>query len=96
MQIEIASRIRAEVGEGAVWDDRAQVLWWVDIPAGLIHRTDPETGTTDSFDAGEPVGCLAVRAGGGLILAAKSGFRTFDPDTGASDPVAAPEAQAVM
>lgn len=91
--IEIACIVpsRSLLGEGAVWDDRAGVLWWVDIAAGLIHRHDPGTGKNRSWDWGEPVGCLAVREGGGLILAAKSGFHLFDPETGARQALTDPE-----
>ena len=83
--------MRSRIGEGAVWDDRAQVLWWVDIPAGLIHRHDPATGANHSIDFGEPVGCLAVREAGGLVLAAKSGFHFFDPETGHRQAIGDPE-----
>ncbi|MCG6903291.1 MAG: SMP-30/gluconolactonase/LRE family protein [Rhodobacter sp.] len=86
------ARTRSKVGEGAFWDDRDQVLWWVDIPAGLIHRHDPATGENSSIDYGEPVGCLAVRESGGLVLATKSGFWLFDPATGQRKPLSDPEA----
>ena len=88
--IDCVAPTRSQLGEGPVWDATDARLWWVDITAGLIHRFDPESGRNESFDFGEPVGCVARRSSGGLILAAKSGFYTFDPDTGAraflSDP----------
>lgn len=91
MEIEVMVPSRSRIGEGAVWDDREEVLWWVDIPAGLIHRTDPARRTHDSFVFGEPVGCLAVREKGGLVVAARSGFWFFDPATGAKRPIHDPE-----
>lgn len=69
------------VGEGAIWDVALQVLWWVDIPAGLIHRYDPSTGQNTSKSFGEPVGCLALCARGGMIVASKSGFWRYDWDS---------------
>ena len=91
VKIECVAPTRSQIGEGAVWDDRAQVLWWVDIPAGFIYRYSPATGGNETFEFGEPVGCLAVREAGGLVLAAKSGFCFYDPETGErqaiSDPV---------
>lgn len=92
MQIECVVPSRSKLGEGAVWDDRARMLWWVDIGPGLVHRFNPATGGNDSWDFGEPVGCLAVREGGGLVLAAKSGFWFFDPATGARQKLSDPEA----
>lgn len=92
MKIDVAVPSRSQLGEGAVWDIEDQALWWVDIKAGLIHRTR-ESGDTDTFDFGEPVGCLSRRAGrDGLIVAAKSGFYLFDPDTGTRDALHDPEA----
>lgn len=92
MKIECVAATRSRIGEGAVWDDRAQVLWWVDIPAGLIHRYSPDTGQNTTIDYGELVGCLAVRETGGLVLATKSGFWFFDPETGARSAISDPEA----
>ncbi|MEM7444843.1 MAG: SMP-30/gluconolactonase/LRE family protein [Pseudomonadota bacterium] len=90
--IDCVAPTRSKVGEGAVWDDREQVLWWLDIPAGLIHRYDPATHKNQTIDYGEPVGCLAVREQGGLVLATKSGFWFFDPRTGEREALSDPEA----
>ncbi len=82
----------AKVGEGAVWDGRDQRLWWVDIPEGEIYGFDPSTGENEVLDFGEPVGCLAVREKGGLVVAAKSGFYFYAPETGHRSPISDPEA----
>lgn len=86
----------AMLGECAVWDGASAVLWWVDIPAGLIHRFDPATGEDRTWDFGEPVGCIAPRVRGGLVVAAKSGIWLFDPATGARTGIARPEADRPM
>ncbi|WP_425052099.1 SMP-30/gluconolactonase/LRE family protein [Psychromarinibacter sp. S121] len=91
MQVECVLPSRSQLGEGAVWDDRGQALWWVDIKAGLIHRTE-ESGANITFDFGEPVGCFAIREQGGMVVAAKSGFWLFDPDTGERSELTDPEA----
>lgn len=92
VNIECVAATRSQLGEGAVWDVEDARLWWVDILAGLIHRFDPETGVNETFDFAEPVGCLARAAQGGLIVAAKSGFYRFDPDTGQRTFLTDPEA----
>ncbi|NNE89202.1 MAG: SMP-30/gluconolactonase/LRE family protein [Silicimonas sp.] len=92
MEVECVVASRSQIGEGAVWDDEDQALWWVDIPPGLIHRFDPQTGENETWDFGEPVGCLALRARGGLVVAAKSGFYTFDPSSGHRQAIFDPEA----
>lgn len=94
IQIECVVDSRSELGEGAVWDAQDQCLWWVDIMGELVHRFYPETGKDESWRVGEPVGCLAVRASGGLVLATKTGFYTFDPETGGKTAIVDPEADA--
>lgn len=89
--VESVVNLPSGVGEGAVWDDVAQVLWWVDIPAGLIHRFDPVTGTNQGKSFGEPVGCLALRESGGMIVAAKSGFYIYDWQTETREALSDPE-----
>lgn len=33
------------LGEGCMWDDQEQALWWLDIPQpSRIHKLDPATG----------------------------------------------------
>ena len=51
------------LGECPTWDDRAQVLWWVDIRRPAIRRLDPVTGRFDSWDMPEMVGALALTEG---------------------------------
>jgi len=83
---------KAELGEGTLWDPLAQVLWWIDIWGRLIHRYDPATGQDDTWDAPEYLGCIGLRAKGGLVLTMVSGFYFFDPKTGLFDPITDPEA----
>jgi sugar lactone lactonase YvrE len=90
-RITCLGTLRARVGEGAMWDVDDQALWWVDIPAGLVHRHDP-SGPERSWEIGEAVGCLARCATGGLLLATRSGFHRFDPETGTRHAIADPEA----
>jgi sugar lactone lactonase YvrE len=80
----------AELGEGACWDGAAGALYWVDIPAGRVHRLDAG-GAHACWEAGQSVGAVAVRAGGGLALAARDGFLALDTGTGAVTTLAAVE-----
>ena len=72
----------AYLAESPVWDAGRQTLLWVDIMAGDVHRLDPASGEDASTRAGVPVGAVAVRRGGGLVLAAGLGFATFDEQAG--------------
>lgn len=79
LRAEVALDVRAEVGEGPVWDDSTETLLWVDIPAGAVHRFDPRTGHDESLLVGQPVSAVAVRRGGGLVLALQDGFGLLEP-----------------
>jgi len=59
----------------------AGALYWTDIPAHRVHRLAGD-GTHTEWDAGQPVGAIVPRAGGGLALAARDGFLAMDPGTG--------------
>jgi L-arabinonolactonase len=83
---------KALVGEAAMWDDRLARLWWVDIDSRLLHRFDPATGHDESWPMPSRIGCFVFRDKGGLVVALETGFAFFDPETGALEPIADPEA----
>ncbi len=76
----------AELGEGPHWDVASEALYWVDVPAGLVHRLDAD-GAHVSWDAGQPVGAVVPRASGGLVVTARDGFLALDTSTGAVTPL---------
>lgn len=80
------------LGEGPVWDVQQQAFYWVDIRGLALRRYDWRTGVVESWTMPEMVGSLAVRAGGGLLLAMQKAIAYFDPGTGSFEQVAAPEA----
>jgi sugar lactone lactonase YvrE len=74
VQPELAVDAHAQIGEGPVWDSTRGLLLWVDITGKLIHEYDPRTGYDTSFPVPVPVGAVALRSGGGLVLAMEDGF----------------------
>ncbi len=76
------------LGEGPIWDVEEGVLYWVDgtgrrVGNPSIWRLDPRTGQTKSWSLEHDVGAMALRQGGGAVLALDDGFYFFDFDTGA-------------
>ena len=59
----------ALLGESPRWHADEARLYWVDIDACRIHRTDPASGHDEVMQLDGPVGCVAPRRGGGLIAA---------------------------
>ena len=79
MRIECVVDAHAQVGEGPVWDAQEQVLWWTDINGRIMHRFDPRSGKDREFEVPFRVGCFALRASGGFVLAAEHGFWFWEP-----------------
>ena len=71
LAISTVGNATADLGEGPYWDADSSILLWVDIPAGLLHRTDPETGDTETIDIGVQLSA-AFPAEGGLLLARRN------------------------
>ena len=55
-------------GENPLWDDRAGVLYWTDIPAGRLYQYDPSTGRHGVIYDGDVVGGFTLQADGTLLL----------------------------
>jgi sugar lactone lactonase YvrE len=71
VNVEPVCDVRAAVGEGPCWSVRDGALWWVDIPAGHVHRT-VATGETLSVACAPPVSSVHVRAAGGMLVTARA------------------------
>ena len=76
--VEVVVPGGARLGEGPVWDAERGLLAWVDIPARLVHLTDPGSGTTRSIEVPMDVGAVALRTSGGFVAALQDGFWVID------------------
>ncbi len=90
-ELRCVASVRATVGEGPVWDDRAGVLWWVDVKAPRLFRFDPASGENREWPMPERIGFALPRATGGLIGGLKSGFKWIDGESGTVTPILDPE-----
>jgi D-xylonolactonase len=75
--------IAAELGEGPVWVERDQALWFVDIKKHQVHRYDGASGDKKSWTAPEQVGFVLPAERGGFIAGLQSGLHHFDETSGA-------------
>lgn len=77
-EFRIVERDRKDrLGEGLMWSERQQQLYWVDILDRQVHRLDPATGRIESWTAPEMIGWLFEReSGDGFIAGLHSGFAT--------------------
>jgi sugar lactone lactonase YvrE len=75
-------KLEAELGEGPVWVERDQALWFVDIKKHQVHRYDPASDAKKSWDAPEQVGFILPAEGGGFVAGLQSGLYKFDESNG--------------
>ncbi len=80
------------LGEGPLWSVDLGALLWLDIKGCVGFRFTPSTDGREAFALPEEVGAVALRRGGGLVAAARSGFAFLDLERGVLDPIADPEA----
>ena len=76
--VELLLDAGALLGESPVWHAAEARLYWVDIDGRKIHRTDPASGADEVMELAEQVGCIAPRAGGGLVAALENGCALID------------------
>jgi L-arabinonolactonase len=79
---------RCSVGEGPVWDEAEQALFYIDILEGKVFRWHPASGVHRAWSMPDMVGSMALRTGGGAIVALPDGIHSLDFDSGVLAPFA--------
>lgn len=90
--IDVAVQADALLGESPLWSPDERALYWVDIKNPRLFRHDMASGTTRVTQLPETVGAIAMRQGGGLIAAARSGFAYIEQDGTLGPAFCTPEA----
>jgi sugar lactone lactonase YvrE len=93
--VELVLDAKARLGEGAVWDARRQLLYWVDIEGHEVHVFDPAAVHDRSFSLGDSVGTVVPRAKGGVALTLGRAFALLDLETRRVSVLAEPEEEKV-
>lgn len=78
MKAECVVDARATLGEVPLWSSNDEVLYWIDVRAPALHTYRPSDGFIDVHRLPEVIGSYCLRAGGGMLLALKSGLHVFD------------------
>jgi sugar lactone lactonase YvrE len=80
------------LGEGCLWDDATQTLWWLDIARpSRVHRFTPATGEHKTVISPLLLTAIAKRRGGGFIVGGEDGVYALDAETGATKLISRPE-----
>ncbi|MET1078023.1 MAG: SMP-30/gluconolactonase/LRE family protein [Pseudomonas sp.] len=83
MHAELLVDARNAVGESPVWVAQEQALYWVDIPAGRLHRWSAASGAS-SWQGQQMLGCIARRADGSWLGGMQSGLFGLRPQADGS------------
>jgi sugar lactone lactonase YvrE len=74
----LVADVGAVLGEGPVWVEREQALYWVDIKGYKVFRHRPAESSLDIWVTPYRVCSLAPRAEGGFIGGTEDGFSRVD------------------
>lgn len=88
MNVETVLEAKATIGESALWDPSHRVLYWGDIKQPALHRYNPETGATRSWQVTSDLGAFALMEDGGALLAMRKGLHRLDLESGALEQLA--------
>ncbi len=88
----IRSAIRAQLGEGPLWSERENAVYWVDILAPAVHRLSLADGGVRTWPMPERIGWVVERESKpGFIAGLQSGFTRFELEPFSLRPIADPE-----
>jgi len=83
MELVEIIRVGNSLGEGVLWDEHAQALWWTDIAERKLYRYDWNSRRIEQFTTPERLCSFGfVRGADRLIAAFESGFALYDPKAG--------------
>ena len=88
--VQCVADVHAVLGEGPVWVEREQALYWVDIKGRKIFRLD-KSGQLTEWPTPFRVGSIVPKRSGGFIAGTDEGIARVDPEAGRFDIVARPE-----
>ena len=75
--MQVAANVGNTLGEGLVWCDRAQALYWTDIPGATLYRLHPASDTLEHWTMPERLASFALCAADGWLLLALASRLAF-------------------
>jgi L-arabinonolactonase len=81
LRIRRLGDFRCQVGEGPLWDERAQRLYFVDLVGQRLCRFNPVDERFEQWDMPETIAALALTESGGIVVALADAFYSFNPAT---------------
>jgi sugar lactone lactonase YvrE len=92
MEFKPLNNTRCTLGEGPVFDDRRDALWWCDIAERAVHGFFLHEARTETHRFESEVGSLGIAETGRLVVALRNEVGLFDPESGIFERIAEVEA----
>ncbi len=91
--VELVLQVGVEHGEGPVWNERENILYWVDITGCALHLFNTVSRQHRRISTPGMLGAVAPRKSGGVIAALEKGFAFINTDNGKVAWICDPEAE---
>ena len=75
-------KIKAQLGEGALWNHQTQEFFWVDIEGKMLHIYNPETKVNRSFPTPSRIGTVVPSGKESALIALEDGMYNINTLTG--------------
>lgn len=82
MEVNCIVKTPSILGECPLWHPIEEALYWVDIVKPAVHRWDPNTQEQKTWPMPSQIGCIALRAKGGLVATLETAFVAIEMPTG--------------
>ena len=79
MKAECVFESYDHLGEGIIWDEMEQCLFWLNVPMpSKLHRWYPKSGEYKSWLMPEMITSISIKEKGGLLIASHNGLNDFN------------------
>ena len=80
-QAELVYDIKAQLGEGALWQPEQKLLYWIDIVGSELFIFDPATGINERYSLPNNPGTVVPLKNGNCMIAFYNGIFEWDRET---------------
>lgn len=78
LSADLLFQVQNDLGEGPLWHPHENRLYWVDIVAGDLYRSDTSLTSFTKRHLNTTIGAFGFRLNGGFVLATGRGFSLWD------------------
>ncbi len=89
--IELVLDTKSDLGEGAIWNNQTQKLYWVNITGKILNIYDPSSGENRELRTGQMIGTVVPTESGNVLVALEKGIYQMDISTGTKKQIIDPE-----